>query len=224
MVFNQEELQVGGYVNYQSGTLGIDSYEHCFSKLSYRKYPYSVSYKFNELGYRERSVNDYNPNAIIAIGDSFTVGLGLPVELTYPVQLESLVNHQVLNFGLNGASNDWISRKLPVLLKYFDPMAIIVHYTFSHRRERNEPTWFDDERTICDPLPNNEENYTNWLTAHESIQRTVGNIPTIYSHIPKWHPDKSGVAQLDYARDNFHYGPITCANLAREYADYITQQ
>ena len=222
MRFNQ--LEIGGYINYQSDTLGLDSYEHCFSKEAYKRYPHSVSYNFNELGYRERPINEYSQNAVIVIGDSFTVGLGLPVNLTYTAQLESLIGHQVLNFGLNGASNDWIARKLPLILNQFDPKAVIVHYTFSHRRERDEPTWFDDERTMCDPLPDQEQNYSNWLQAHSSIQITVGNIPTIYSHIPNWHPSKASVKQVDYARDNFHYGAVTCENLAREYADYINQQ
>jgi hypothetical protein len=225
MMFNQiqQQLQIGGYINFQSNILGLDSYEHCLSKKIYQNFTHKVDYQFNQLGYRDRNVNEYQTNAVIVIGDSFTVGLGLPVQLTYPAQLEPLIKHQVLNFGLNGASNDWMARKLAVILKYFTPRAVIIHYTFSHRREKNEPNWFDNERTLCDPLPNHDENYLNWLQAHARIQTALGNIPAIYSHIPGWHPGNNSVKQVDLARDGFHYGVVTCANLAEEYADYINQ-
>ena len=217
------ELQIGGYVNFKSDTFGIDSYEHCFSKEVFENYPHEISYQFNELGYRERPIDQYKNNAVIVIGDSFTVGLGLPQHLTYPSQLEKLINHQVLNFGLNGASNDWIARKLPVILNNFEPLAVIVHYTFSHRRELNEPSWFDDERTLCDPLPNQDENFQNWQLAHNTVQQSLMSTPVIYSHIPNWHQGMSAVNQFDFARDNFHYGELTCSSLAHEYADYINQ-
>ena len=223
MNFNQQELQIGGYINHTSDTYGMDSLSKCYNKTLFKAFPHKVSYQFNELGYRERPVAEYNKNAVIAVGDSFTVGLGLPVELTYPAQLERLCKHQVLNFSLNGASNEWIARKLEIILKYVDPAAIIVHYTFSHRRENNELTWFDDERTLSEPNFTADENYANWETAHKRIQWLVNKIPMIYSHIPQWHLDKKSVNQIDYARDQFHYGPTTCSNLARQYADCINR-
>ena len=224
MVLNSNqiaELKVGGYVDYAADHLGLDSYDKCFSKSYYKSVPYNVSYQFNSLGFRERSVSQYCTDAIVVIGDSFTVGLGLPIELTYPAQLEKLLGHQVLNFGLNGASNEWIARKLPIIIKTFSPKAVIVHYTFSHRRERNEPTWTDDERTLCDPLPDNDMNYNNWSSCHNVVNSVV-SVPLLYSFVPNWHP-KSNTAfkQVDYARDYFHYGPKTCFDLAKYYADQL---
>lgn len=233
MVFTHEaanELKIGGYINYSAATLGVDSPEHCFNQRYYQSFPHSVAYNYNELGFRERPIELYNKNSIICIGDSFTLGLGLPIELTYPQQLENVVQHPVLNFSLNGASNDWIARKLEIILKYFTPRAIIVHYTFSHRRESNNTNWFDDERTLCDPLPSKQENISNWKNAHTQITNLVQSIPTCYSFIPGWHPDPITfndplikVSQTDYARDRFHYGELTCLTLAQAYADYINQ-
>jgi hypothetical protein len=226
-----DELKIGGYIDYTSTSLGLDSIDECFSRDHFKNFPHTVTYQFNSLGYREVDPSLYTKNPIITIGDSFTVGLGLPVELTYPKQLESLVQHQVLNFSLNGASNEWISRKLAILLKYFSPVAIIIHYTFSHRREKNEPTWFDDERTLCDPLPDSKDNFDNWLVNHNKIKSIVNTIPTYYSFIPNWHTETIQFDdpvilphQVDYARDRFHYGETTSLALARAYADGINQQ
>lgn len=227
------ELKVGGYVNYSADTLGLDSREHCYSKSHFDSFNHPISYQFNSIGYRERPFNEYKKDSIIVIGDSFTLGLGLPHALTYPAQLEKLINIPVLNFSLNGASNDWIARKLGIIFKYFNPMAVIVHYTFSHRRESNNLDWFDDERTLSDPttqdaLHDESDNYQNWLNNHNKIKSLIGGLPSAYSFIPDWHTKSIdfidpivNVPVVDLARDHFHYGESTCKNFAQKYAEYI---
>ena len=226
MIFSSQnfnDLKIGGYVNYTSKTLGLDTLDQCFSKEFFLSYPYDVLYTFNDLGFRDIDSINYTNNPIIVLGDSFTVGLGVPDNLTYPKLLEKLVNFQVLNFAMNGASNEWIARKLKIILKFFNPVAIIVHYTFSHRREKNEPSWFDDERTLCDVIPNDIENYNNWSDCHTQILNLTKNIPTFYSFVPNWHPNQDCVVQVDFARDYFHYGIQTNQQLANFYADCINQ-
>ena len=223
MELNIEQLKVGGYVNYSSSTLGIDSIDQCFDKSHFKRYPHLVTYQFNELGFRDIPVSEYLKNSIIVIGDSFTVGLGLPIELTYPKQLEKITNTQVLNFSLNGASNDWIHRKLQIILQYFNPAAVIIHYTFTHRRELDNHDWFDDERTLC-PVDQFDEisDYNNWFDNHSKIKVLTKNIPTIFSSIPNWHHNVTYgnlikiPKILDFARDKFHYGEKTCNTFAKE--------
>lgn len=219
-------LSIHGYKNFSATELGLDSMHQCLNKEHFINFHYKVNYNFNELGYREFSIKKYNLNPIIAIGDSFTLGLGLPIELTYPKQLEKLLNYQVLNFSLNGASNDWISRKLEQILNYFNPKSIIVHYTFTHRRESNRNDWTDDERTLC-PLKsiNEEEDYNNFLSNHEKIKKLVCNIPTVFSTIPRYHHINTfnmyTPTILDFARDYFHYGEKTCLAMAKTFSDLI---
>lgn len=221
------QLQIGGYVNLQCEEYGIDSYTHCFNKLHFKKFPHQVSYQFNELGYRETSIQNYSTNPILTIGDSFTVGLGLPVELTYPKQLEKLLGIQVLNFSLNGGSNDWINRKLPIILKHITPKAIIIHYTFTHRRENNNSDWFDDERTLSPTDSDPEQDKLNWYSNHQQIKNLLHNIPTIYSSIPHWHHDRSLdqfvliPKMLDLARDGMHYGEKTSFEFASKLVESL---
>lgn len=233
MFFNssyQKDLQIGGYVNRHYDVYGMDCYESCLDKSLFRSFPHQVSYAFNELGYRERPITEYDQKSIICIGDSFTVGLGLPVELTYPHQLQKILNYPVLNFSMNGASNDWISRKIKLIIKYFSPPVIIVHYTFSHRRESENNDWFDNERTLCDAnvsVTAEQEDYENWVACYTAME-SLG-IPVVHSFIPSWHVPPTvpnncvPPCQVDYARDGFHYGEHTCQLLAENLALKISK-
>jgi hypothetical protein len=207
-------------------TLGLDSLEHCFDKNHYRSYPDNIVYKFNSMGYR--TSEKIQGDEILAIGDSFTLGLGVNVEDTWSAQLSTLLNYPVLNFSLNGASNDWIARRSAELLKFVKPRAIVVHYTFSHRREHPFSDWHDDERTECEPIYTDEQNLINWQENFKKINSL--EVPVIHSFIQNWHttsvccPESNVImptSQVDYARDRFHYGPITHSKLAEQIAGVI---
>ena len=212
------------YVNVQCNELGHDSKEHCFDSTHYKKFG-PVSYQFNELGYRTCSTSQFTGNEILAIGDSFTLGLGVNIGQRWTEYLESNINYPVLNFSLNGASNDWIARRTKELLEHFTPRAVILHYSFSHRREHHDITWHDNERTLCDPGPTDAENFDNWRENFNKINQCCGDIPVVHSFIPNWHTTavdyhKYGnnilepIIPVDRARDAFHYGANTHKNLA----------
>ncbi|MBN1342585.1 MAG: SGNH/GDSL hydrolase family protein [Phycisphaerae bacterium] len=75
---------------------------------------YAGLYEFNELGLRDVETPVHRPDGtcrILAIGDSLTFGQGVPLESTYPKQLEALLNAssegskvEVVNAGKTGAS------------------------------------------------------------------------------------------------------------------------
>jgi len=224
--FVQQHIGIPFYSNLQTNSLGLDSPEYCFDHQLFNQHS-TVNYQFNEIGFRTHLVDQFKSDAILVLGDSFTLGLGSNVKDRYTDVLEQQLSHQVLNFSLNGASNDWIARKLQQLLPLFRPRAIIVHYTFSHRRERPQTDWHDDERTECEPFYSSEENYQNWLVNFKTIQSLSGNIKLIHSFICNWHDQSVNylelgndvippIAQLDFARDGFHYGPQTHLELANK--------
>lgn len=224
--FVQHHINIPYYQNLQATALGMDSAEQCSDRQLFAQYP-AVSYHFNEIGFRTHSVKCFDPRAILVLGDSFTLGLGVNCEHRYSDIIEQQLEHQVLNFSLNGASNDWIARKLQQLLAHFDPRAIIIHYTFSHRRERPNSDWFDDERTECEPFYSSEQNLENWRKNFAQIQSLTQGNRVVHSFIPNWHdhtvnynafgPDVlPPVEQLDLARDGFHYGPQTHQLIAKK--------
>lgn len=214
------------YCNLQCDEIGTDTYKHCFDKKHFKNFE-KVNYTFNEIGFRTHSIRDFQRDAILAIGDSFTLGLGVNAHDRWTDQLEILLDHQVLNFSLNGASNDWIARKANELLQYFQPRCIIVHWSFSHRREKPFTDWHDDERTECEPFYSDEENFSNWLKNYQSINKPR----VIHSVIPNWHDDFdyqkfsnviAPIKQIDSARDSFHYGPKTHKQIAEIFYSRVT--
>lgn len=229
--FVQHHIQIPFYANLQTDSLGLDSPAHCFDRRMFDQHP-PVRYQFNEVGFRTHSVDRFQHNSILAIGDSFTLGLGNNEQDRYTNIIEQQLSHQVLNFSLNGASNDWITRKLRQLLQLFQPRAIVIHYTFSHRRERPQLDWHDDERTECEPIYSIEQNYQNWFANFKTIETLAGNIKLVHSFIPHWHDQTIDYAelgtnvippitQLDFARDGFHYGQKTHLVLANKITNLL---
>jgi hypothetical protein len=221
-----QTITIPYYANMVCDTIGLDSPAHCFDKNHYQSYPTNIVYKFNSVGYRD--IEQYSGTEILAVGDSFTLGLGVNYEDTWPAQLSKMLNYPVLNFSLNGASNDWIARRAVELLEFFNPKALIVHYTFSHRRERPFPNWHDDERTECEPLYTDEENLINWKKNFKTIENL--SVPVIHSFIPNWHSQPvecnlpnatQPINQIDHARDGFHYGTQTHSMLAKQITNLL---
>lgn len=217
-------LTIPRYAGLKCESLGHDSLEHCFDKDLFQSFG-PVCYQFNEIGHRTKSVRQFTGHEILAIGDSFTLGLGVNAGDRWSNQLEILTGLSVLNFSLNGASNDWIARRTNDLLTWFSPAYVILHWSFSHRRETAEPTWFDDERTECEPGYTREENFCNWLHNFQSIHHDK----VLHTAIPNWHPDFEydswsviePLQPLDLARDGFHYGPFTHRLLAEKFTNLL---
>lgn len=227
------DYSISRYANLKCSTLGMDCLEHCFNTAHYKQYPYDVEYSFNDLGFRTRDSCAVNGTEILAIGDSFTLGLGVAEQHTWPAHLEKQLLQPVLNFAMNGASNDWIARKTQQLLGWLRPQAIVVHYTFSHRRERPFSDWPDDERTECEPLYSDEENYDNWRKSFDYFASL--DIPVVHSFISNWHTQPVDytalgsnvippVFKLDLARDGFHYGVKTNQQLAHDITNLLARE
>ena len=147
------------YANLTCYELGHDSPQHAGSKF----YNYTpVQYHFNANGFRTHDFSEIDSDCILVFGDSFTLGLGINVENRFTDILQQQSGVKVFNISLNGASNDWIARRVIDVMHFVQPSAVVIHYTFSHRREHVDTTWFDDERTLCEPQHTDLENFCNW--------------------------------------------------------------
>jgi hypothetical protein len=117
---------------------GIDSPEYCRNKIWFDQYPYTIDYQYNNRGYRDvkwpENINDLK-SSIWCVGDSFTVGIGSPVEHNWPNVLKTLTKTNTINVSLDGASNNWIARKTIGILKEIAPKNIIIHWSYISRRE-----------------------------------------------------------------------------------------
>jgi hypothetical protein len=116
---------------------GIDSFDFCFDKTHFKNYPHKVSYSFNSRGFRDNEwpkIKSELQSSIWCIGDSFTVGLGSPVEHTWPSVLRETVKRNTINLGSDGASNEWIAKTCANIISEVNPECIVLCWSYSHRR------------------------------------------------------------------------------------------
>ena len=100
-------------------TCGIDSLEHCLNLGYFRSYAKNIVYAYNSLGYRDEEWPSDLINHVWCVGDSFTVGLGQPYDETWPKLVEKQIGNRIINVSMNGASNDWISRRVQSIIDNF---------------------------------------------------------------------------------------------------------
>jgi lysophospholipase L1-like esterase len=185
---------------------GIDSFEHCLDKTHFKQYPYPITYKYNSRGFRDQewphSVDELK-NAIWCVGDSFTVGVGSALEHTWPWLLQKQTSRRVINVSMDGASNNWISRKVKDILQQIQPRHIVIHWSYFHRREHSNATLNDEDRR-AQYLPN-ELNSTQTLNNFEfcidQIQQYKNQCQIIHSMIPNSYP-----GPLDYELQQYWSG------------------
>jgi hypothetical protein len=138
---------------------GMDSLELCLDKKHFLSYPYNITYNYNSRGFRDaewpNTVEELK-NAVWCVGDSFTVGVGSPVEHTWPYMLQQNMNMRTINVSMDGASNNWIARKVVKILTEIVPKTVIIHWSYIARREIDldialDELWKKFYNDICDP-------------------------------------------------------------------------
>lgn len=68
---------------------------------------FNVAYQINSLGLRNREISEAKSagvKRILLLGDSFTEGTGVSLEVTFSKQLEDLLKLEVINAGVSGYS------------------------------------------------------------------------------------------------------------------------
>jgi len=117
---------------------GIDSVEQCKDLAHFKSYPYPIEYNYNSRGFRDSEWPNFRSDfekSIWCVGDSFTVGIGSPIEHTWPYLLQQATSQRTINVSMDGASNNWISRKVVRILEEIRPDIIVIHWSFAHRGE-----------------------------------------------------------------------------------------
>jgi hypothetical protein len=204
-------------INRRLTETGIDGRHRCPNLQWFKNYPYTITYTYNSRGFRDNEWPRDIKNAIWCVGDSFTVGIGAPLEHTWPYILAQETEIPVINIAIDGASNDLIAMFSNTVRQEITPRAIIHQWSYLHRRL--------DQWQIKS-------------TEDEDIENFIANIKStqgIHSLIPKFEPPGNRAKrrledekitdivydneQLDFARDHHHYDIIT----ARKYVQYYKE-
>jgi len=133
-----KDLRLTNRVNQIWDTSGIDSPESCLDPRHYKSYPYSVQYHYNSRGFRDQEWPTNIQNAVWAIGDSFTVGLGSAVAHTWPWLLQQQLEQRVINVSMDGASNNWIARRGRQIIEQTTPAMVVLQWSHIERREHGD--------------------------------------------------------------------------------------
>jgi len=220
-----------GVTEYNSG---IDSFKECRDKAHYLEYPHQISYQFNSRGFRDREWPSDLQSAIWCLGDSFTAGVGSPINHTWARQVELTNKQPTINVSLDGASNDWIARRACNIILTVQPRNMIIMWSYVHRREDPDTKLSDEDRRVGSLNGATElEDQTNFQTCISLIEQSSTNIvhfiiPLAYaaahnnSIAKDWLPDYiKEVPQLDFARDGHHFDILTSQWVAQRAASEL---
>jgi hypothetical protein len=95
----------------------------------------NITYKLNSLGHRCNEIDDINfDDYILYTGDSFSLGVGLELETTFPFLISNQLSKPYYNLGLGGTGLDVMFYNLNTwLLKYPKPKMVVIYYTHYNR-------------------------------------------------------------------------------------------
>ena len=130
---------------------GLDSLSNCLDKAHFAAYPHPVEYNYNSRGFRDAEWPDDLPelkDAIWVFGDSFTVGVGSPINYTWPYAVAQELNKRVINISMDGASNEWIARRAVDVYHAVQPSNMIIMWSYFHRRESTNIKKFDEDKRL----------------------------------------------------------------------------
>jgi len=174
---------------------GLDSPEHCLDKTHFKQYPWPITYNYNSRGFRDQewpNSIDQLSNAVWCVGDSFTVGLGSPVEHTWPMLLQKQTGRRVINVSMDGASNNWIARRTALIQKEINPTAVVVMWSYLHRRENDNHNISDEQRRVQAIASNDIDDAINFAHCVGMIK----NSSVTQLAIPEYAPPLSDYQEI----------------------------
>ena len=198
-----------------------------------------LTYDLNNHGFRCRPFEDidHRKQQILAIGCSFTFGIGLKQDKLWHDHLRLAFSDettQIWNVGVPGYSNDAITRLIWRFLEYIRPTIIFVQWTHFHRRE-----YVRDDNSIWRILTNNPRYWNDGSDAYKAFfmmhndfydqynfeknLSLISNIAKAYRIIFEYDTINN-FPTIDYARDNEHPGPDSHKLFAVQmYNQYLNQ-
>lgn len=131
--FNSWDKGLFSVVGVPGGPTSLES-SHWYRRDAPGKNPNSIysdtdiTYTWNSHGFRSDEFVDDGRDCIIALGCSYTTGLGVPVDHTWPNLLRDKIdpNMKIYNMSLAATSGDYIVRALYKTIEILKPKAVFV--------------------------------------------------------------------------------------------------
>jgi hypothetical protein len=178
-----------------------------------------ITYKFNAQGFRTHDLLACtNKQVNIALGCSHTMGIGLPIEMTWPSIIEEQTQIVTLNLGLGSGTTDTVSRILTNVCGMFSIHTVYILWPSKNRFE----LYSDDQ--IITVLPHSALLEHIWFMEDGSTEQRFNKNQSIVNNLQKLHgfnlksmnsePFTNWVVGNDRARDQTHAGYQSNLNLA----------
>lgn len=179
----------------------------------------TIDYKFNSNGFRCSEFTDIP--SIVFLGCSHTLGIGIPVENTWPYQVSQSLSLKCYNLAIGGSANDTSFRIAYNWVERIKPKLVVLCESHTDRVE----ILTDNEPVVIMPAwvpPWAKSFYQHWVDNDNSKLNQLKNSLAIESLCTKLNIKfiKDNIYNLktvDLARDLQHDGINTNYN----YAKYI---
>lgn len=193
-----------------------------------------ILYTFNSNGFRSDEFNNDQPG-YVALGCSFTMGIGLPKEDVWCWQVGDYFKLKTWNLGLGGGSLDQCFRLATYWLEKLNPRFVILLEPPKTRFEvldndcainitPEETSWWQDRyvKTYLATSTNSDINRLKNIQAIGYLCNEL-NIP-FYTWPPFTEQLNTRSYYTDFARDLAHNGPIYNRDFANKVIKYINNQ
>jgi Leucine-rich repeat (LRR) protein len=168
---------------------GMDSLDKCPDVNHFKNYPHQIVYNYNSRGFRDAewpTTIEELQDSIWCVGDSFTVGIGSPVQHTWSNILQRNTNKRCINVSMDGASNKWIARKAIDILQTIRPKLIIIQWSYIIRDELPDTTLRDEDRRLVfyDKIRNFNDVMIDSFKLITNVDAQKNNCEIIHSFVP----------------------------------------
>lgn len=195
-----------------------------FAKHGWDK-PGAITYKFNSHGFRSE---DFDPTAnnLVALGCSFTMGVGLPFKDIWPSLIGKALDLKVCNLAWGGGSSDrcfrmaewWVPHLRPKLVVLLNPPRGRTEIIVEEETEKAEPIMLDNDsdrfiKQWASVDANLRLNNRKNRLAIQAICNNL-NIPFLSYEADEWMSRSR--EEAGYARDYMHAGPEGHASFAKK--------
>jgi len=181
--------------------------------------PGCFTYKMNSQGFRTEEL-ERDTESFVALGCSFTCGIGLPLEMVWPSLLASRLNRRVFNLGVGGCGLDTVFRIADYWLPIINPKFVALLVPPMGRIEVLDNFGWNIMHA-CDI----KENFLKHWFLHDenskiNARKNILAIQYICDtlKIPLYTVDSKFLASTDNARDFMHQGPQGHLDLVEMFA------
>lgn len=188
-----------------------------------------IQYAYNQQGFRCPDLNNFIDQPVdVALGCSFTKGVGMPVEAVWPSLVQRNRPYPMLNLGLGGGTTDTVARILTNISTLFKIQTAFILWPHANRFETYTDSYVDRI------LPYNAQTEHVWFmdgaNADQRYQKNH-NIAHTLSKLNQFNIVELTVNEVyqkgfavDTARDGLHLGYRSNQLLAKWYLDTLTSK